>query len=58
MVLLGISLQMHLNPNDVPERTGDARIFTSYHQPYVALLTFQVLGVVDNPVIIPAVNNL
>jgi hypothetical protein len=58
VLLLGISLQMDLDSNDVPERTGLVRIRTKYYQPYVTLNTFQARVVGDIPAVIRAVNDL
>jgi hypothetical protein len=58
VTLLGISIQMDLDSNDVAERTGDERITTVLHQSNAAVNTIQARGVGDSPVVIPAVSDL
>jgi hypothetical protein len=55
--LLGISLRMDLDSNDVAARTGN-RSFLSVQQCYVAVNTIQAIAVGDGPAVIPAVNDL
>jgi hypothetical protein len=54
VILLGISLQMDLDSNDVAALTGSR----SVQQCYVDVNISQALGVGYGPVVIPAVNDL
>lgn len=54
--LLGVSLQMDLDSNDMAARTANGRILLL--QVYVALNTIQLIPLIDNPLVISTVNDL